>query len=71
MRICDVFYYFVLLASLRNVKGAGRGVLLSMTLLKIMVLKICCKFAGEHACQSAISTKLRSHLLHGCMGALL
>ena len=35
------------------------------------VLKICCKFTGEHSCRSAISIKLQSNyieitLRHGC-----
>ena len=40
-------------------------------LLRKGVLKICCKFAGEHPCQSAISMKLicnfiKITLRHGC-----
>ena len=40
------------------------------------VLKICRKFAGEHACQSVISIKLQSNLIeitfrHGCSPVIL
>ena len=37
------------------------------------VLKICCKFTGEHPCQSAISIELQATLLksHFGMGVLL
>ena len=37
MRICDVFCYFVPLVSFKNVKSTRGGVLLLITLLKIML----------------------------------